>query len=119
MHAAAAMAAGLALLAPSAASAGRQNFTLFNNSGYTIEQVYVSTVDTKSWEEDVLGQNELDTGQSVHINFPTESDDCHWDLKIVYKDNTPAYWGNIDLCAISEITISYDETTGKTSADWK
>jgi len=119
MLAAAVMAAGLALLAPSAADAARQNFTLVNNTGYTIKEVYVSTTNTNSWEEDVLGQDELDNDSSVDITFPHHAGGCYWDLKVVYDDDSDAYWKNFNLCTISEITISYNRKTGKTWANWK
>jgi hypothetical protein len=119
MFAAAALAAGLALLAPSAADAARQNFTLVNNTGYTIKEVYVSTVNSNSWEEDVLGQDELDNDQSVDITFPHHAGGCYWDLKVVYDDDSDAYWKNFNLCTISEITISYNRHSGKTWAHWK
>jgi len=119
MFAAATLAAGLALLAPSAADAARQNFTLVNNTGYTIKEVYVSTVNSNSWEEDVLGQDELDDNQSVDITFPHHAGGCYWDLKVVYDDDSDAYWKNFNLCTISEITISYNRHSGKTWAHWK
>ncbi len=120
MIAAAVMAAGLALLAPQAASAeGRQNFTLENNTGYTIKEVYVSTTRSNSWEEDVLGQDELEDGQSVFIRFPHHAGGCFFDLKVVYDDDTDAHWENFNLCTISQISISYNAKTGKTWAHWK
>ena len=119
MLAAAAMAAGLALLAPSAADAARQNFTLINHTGYTIKEVYVSTVNTNSWEEDVLGQDTLDDQSSVDITFPHHAGGCYWDLKVVYDDDSDAYWKNFNLCTISEITIKYNRHTDTTSATWR
>jgi len=119
MLAAAVMAAGLSLLAPTAADAARQNFTLVNNTGYTIKEVYVSTTNTNSWEEDVLGQDELDNDSSVDITFPHHAGGCYWDLKVVYEDDSDAYWKNFNLCTISEITISYNRKSGKTWAHWK
>ena len=119
MLAAAVMAAGLSLLAPTSADAARQNFTLVNNTGYTIKEVYVSTTNTNSWEEDVLGQDELDNDSSVDITFPHHAGGCYWDLKVVYEDDSDAYWKNFNLCTISEITISYNRKSGKTWAHWK
>ena len=49
-------AAALALLAVPAWSAGDQDFELVNRTGYTIEQVYVSPIKAKDWQEDVLGR---------------------------------------------------------------
>ncbi|MEJ0025266.1 MAG: hypothetical protein WDN01_04475 [Rhizomicrobium sp.] len=117
---AAVMVAGLAMLAPTVAdAAGRQNFNLVNNTGYTIKEVYVSPVSTNNWEEDVLGQDTLDDGQSVLIRFPHHAGGCNWDLKVVYDDDTDAHWENFNLCTISEISISYNSKTGKTWAHWK
>jgi len=118
--AAAVLAAGVALLLPAdAGAAGRQNFSLVNNTGYTIKEVYVSPVSTNDWEEDVLGQDTLDDGQSVVIRFPHHAGGCFWDLQVVYDDDTKAHWDNFNLCTISEISISYNEKTGKTWAHWK
>ncbi|HXC55477.1 MAG TPA: hypothetical protein VNU97_09290 [Rhizomicrobium sp.] len=120
MIAAAIVAAGLAVLAPSVAGAeGRQNFNLENKTGYTIKEVYVSPTKVNDWQEDVLGQDTLDDDQSVEIRFPHHAGGCYWDLKVVYDDNTSAYWTNFNLCTISEITISYNADTGKTWAHWK
>ncbi|HEX4301614.1 MAG TPA: hypothetical protein VHZ78_02390 [Rhizomicrobium sp.] len=120
MIAAVVMATGLALLAPQAASAeGRQNFNLVNNTGYTIKEVYVSTTSTNDWEEDVLGQDELEDNSQVAIRFPHHAGGCFWDLKVVYDDDTSAYWTNFNLCTISEISISYNSKSGKTWAHWK
>ncbi|MEI9989449.1 MAG: hypothetical protein WDM86_05360 [Rhizomicrobium sp.] len=117
---AAAMVAGLTMLAPTVAdAAGRQNFNLVNNTGYTIKEVYVSPVSTNDWEEDVLGQDTLDDGSSVLIRFPHHAGGCNWDLKVVYDDDTDAHWSNFNLCTISEISISYNQKTGKTWAHWK
>ncbi len=117
---AATVVAGLAMLAPTVAdAAGRQNFNLVNNTGYTIKEVYVSPVSTNDWEEDVLGQDTLDDGQSVLIRFPHHAGGCNWDMKVVYDDDTDAHWENFNLCTISEISISYNSKTGKTWAHWK
>ena len=117
---AAVVAAGVALLSPVAAdAAGRQNFTLVNNTGYTIKEVYVSPVSTNDWEEDVLGEDTLDDGQQILIRFQHHAGGCYWDLKVVYDDDTDAHWENFNLCTISQISISYNRRSGKTWAHWK
>ena len=118
--AAAALAVGLSFIAPQAAeAAGRQNFTLINNTGYTIKEVYVSETSTDNWEEDVLGQDTLDDDASVLIRFGHHAGGCFWDLKVVYDDDTDAHWDNFNLCTITQISISYNAKTGKTWAHWK
>ena len=100
-------------------TAARQNFELENLTGYAISEVYVSPTTENDWQEDVLGQDELENRQSVNIRFHRSETSCHWDLKVVYDDGTSAHWNNFNLCSISEIEISYDRRTGKTWATWK
>lgn len=111
-------AAALALLAMPAWSAGDQDFTLVNRTGYTIEQVYVSPIKAKDWQEDVLGRDVLDDGESVDISFNKREEVCRWDLKVVYDDGEEAVWSDFNLCEVSRITIRYNRKSGETSADY-
>lgn len=112
--------AAAAVFVPSFASAGDQDFTLINRTGYAISEVYVSPHNTSDWQEDVLGEDTLDDATKVRIRFSRDTDACNWDLKVVYQDDdSSAEWGNFDLCTISEISIFYNEKSGKTSATWK
>ena len=104
--------AGLAMLTPNLASAGQQDFTLHNDTGYTIKEVYVSLTRVNDWQEDVLGQDTLDDEDSVHINFPPRSGGCSFDIKVVYMNDASAYWKNLDLCSISDVTVHYNSQRG-------
>ncbi len=96
---------------------GKQDFTLVNKTGYALSELYVSPSDTEDWQEDVLGQDILDEGQSVDITFQRATKTCKWDLKVVYEeDDSSAVWSKIDLCSVSRITIKYNKSTDKTSA---
>jgi hypothetical protein len=103
-------------LAPAVAAAGDQDFTLRNRTGYTIDQVFVSAVDTDDWEEDVLGRDTLGDGEAWDIEFSRAEDACKFDLKVIYSDGEEAEWGNINLCATSEISLRYDHNSGRTWA---
>ena len=96
------------LMTPAIAAAGDQDFTLRNRTGYTIDQVYVSSVDTNSWEEDILGRDTLANGEAWEIEFSRSEDECNWDLKVVYDDGETAEWNAVDLCATSTISLFYD-----------
>jgi hypothetical protein len=112
--------AGFALLATGAAYAAPQDFTLTNNTGYTIRSVYISPHDEDDWGSDVMGSDELDDDADVDIHFPSgRSQTCIWDLKVAYDDGTTAEWDNFNLCTISSIQIDYDHDTGKTWATWR
>ncbi len=118
--AAGALAAGLALFAPVAASAAPQDFELTNSTGYEIKSVYISSHSSNDWEEDVLGQDTLADGAAVKIHFPGgRGETCDWDLKVTYTvDGTSAEWTDgFDLCTITSIDIKWDGHT--TSATYE
>ncbi len=106
------------MLAPALAHAAPQDFDLDNETGYTIKNLYISPTTTNDWQEDVLGQDTLDNGATVHVHFPGgRGETCEWDMKIAYNDDSSHEWTGVNLCSISKVTIHYDEGTHSTSAD--
>jgi len=105
------------MLAPMAFAHGTENlapatiqnkldFELHNQTGYLIEEVYVSPSNKDDWEEDVLGQDVLENGESVNITF-TRQRQAYWDLKVVFKGGREAVWTKFDLSQITDIFISF------------
>ena len=106
-----------ALAAPAQAQEAKQDFKLVNQTGFAISEVYVSPSKTDNWEEDVLGDDELENDHSTTIKFNPKTKTCTYDLKVVYsEDDESAVWQNIDLCRVSTITIHYDRSTKVTRA---
>ena len=111
--------AALALAAVgSAAWAGEQDFTLLNNTGYTIAELYVSPSKSDDWEEDVLGRDVLAEAERTAVRFSRREDACLWDLKVVYADDTESQWQGVNLCEVSVVALRYDRRTGETWADF-
>lgn len=120
--AAAVLSLALAMGAGSAARAAeaKQDFILVNKTGYAISEVYVSPSKSNDWEEDVLGRDTLDDGDTWEIKFHRSVKTCKWDLKVVYQDDgSDAIWDNIDLCSVGKITIHYSRKSNTTSADFE
>lgn len=112
-----ALAAGLALSPAAWAQQAKQDFTLVNKTGYALSEVYVSPNKSDDWEEDILGRDVMENGDSVHISFRRANKSCLWDLKVVYQDDdSESYWEEIDLCSVSRITIMYDRKTDTSTA---
>lgn len=107
------------IAATAALAQGKQNFTLVNQTGYTIDQVYVSPSKSDSWDEDVMEMDVLPNNTEVDINFSRKEKACMWDLKVVYDDGETAEWDGINLCEISTIAISYNRKTGETWATYE
>jgi len=106
------MSIGLAGLA----QAANQDFTLVNRTGYTVKHVYVSAANTSSWEDDVLGEDVLDSGEHVNISFEKGTRGCSYDLKVVYDDGDSSEWGKLNLCTINRVSIYWDRKAGTTRA---
>ncbi len=106
----------IAFVGPAAADA-KQDFALVNRTGYEIKEVYVSPGKADDWQEDVLGQDTLENGNTVNIHFKAKTSSCKWDLKVVYTDDgSSAVWSDINLCEVEKITIKYNRQTDTTSA---
>jgi hypothetical protein len=105
--------------APSSArSDSTLDFVLVNDTGYTIEKIFVSPSKTEDWGEDVMGQDQLEDGKTVKIHFNRAHEkDTKWDIKVVFTDNENRYWTNLDLSTISEVTIHYKDDHA--TATWK
>jgi len=115
-----ALAMGLTLLTPVAASAAPQDFELTNSTGYEIKSVFIGEHSSESWGDDILGQDTLADGAAVKIHFPGgRGETCDWDLKVTYTvDGTSAEWTDgFDLCTITSIDIKWDGHT--TSATYQ
>lgn len=96
---------------------GKQDFTLHNETGKVITEIYVGPTSSEEWGDDVMGKDVVGDGQSVHLSFHPKATPNHWDLKIVFDDGKSTVWTNFDLTTIDDITISFKD--GKPWATWK
>lgn len=105
-------------LGPTARAESALDFTLVNDTGYTIDKVFVSPSKLEEWGEDVMGEDQVPDGKSVKIHFNRAHEkDTKWDIKVVFTDKEYRYWTNLDLSSISEVTIHYKNDHA--TATWK
>lgn len=105
----------LSLAAVSAAQAGEQDFTLINDTGVEIHELYVAPSSTDNWEEDILGRDTLPDGESVDIRFSRKEKTAEWDLKVVDGEGDSIEWTELDLTEISAVTLHFKN--GEATAD--
>jgi len=79
-------------------------FTLDNQSSGAVNELYVSALDSNSWEEDILGQDVLESGQQATITISNADDTCEWDVRLVYDDGSVTDERGIDLCNLENGT---------------
>ncbi len=96
----------LPFLAAAPARAADRHVEIVNNTGRTMTSFYASRVGAKSWEEDILGQDTLDDGDSVTVNINDGSGACRFDFKAVFEGGASLEKANIDVCTISRFTYN-------------
>lgn len=94
----------LALATALPAAALDRRVQIINNTGYTIVEFYGSNTGSNSWEEDILGQDVLPSGNSVVINFDDASGYCKFDFRAVFEDGDVLEKGGVNICEISTFT---------------
>lgn len=87
------------------ASANR-HVLIVNRTGRTIYRFYGSNVSRSSWEEDILGNSVLASGNSLDINFDDGSGYCNFDFKVEFADGSSYVRNNINVCTTATYTLS-------------
>ena len=85
---------------PVAAKADHLNFSIYNNSGYTISRVHVSPSRSAYWNRNVLN-GPLFSGGNAYIYFPDQNHNspCYWDVKVVFRSGASSNLWRHNLCA--------------------
>jgi hypothetical protein len=97
----------VASLTGPAIAQSKLDFTLKNDTGLVIAELYVSPNTSEDWEEDILGRDVLKHGESLAIAFSRTEKSCLWDLKIIDEDEDEVEWEKLDLCKAEHITLMY------------
>lgn len=113
----AAVAAALSLFA-STAMADRRDFTLVNNTAWPMYAVYISAPTAPSWNNEVLGRNNiLMPSRYTDIGF-SGGGGCIQDVRIVFSSEVDIRWNNVDLCSTKKMSVWYDFSIRKYQATW-
>lgn len=100
----------LVLACATAAFAGKQDFTLVNNTGADISEIYISSAAVDNWEEDLLGGDKyLPDGNEVDIHFASDEDAELWDIRVVDSDGTAVVFQRIKLTAVTKVTLTMED----------
>lgn len=101
------LAAAAALLSTAASATDGKNrkVTVQNLSSTTIRELYASPITATTWEEDLLGQRTLTSGQSISANIDNGTTECYYDLKAVMADGKAWEHRKINVCAASKWVI--------------
>ncbi len=93
------------MLAPLVAAQGKQDFTLYNKTGMSITEMYVSPASKDEWGEDILGVDTLANGDDTTIHFSPKERAAKWDIKLVDANGKDHIRYNFNLVDVAEITV--------------
>lgn len=99
----------LLVIAVSAAPAfaDPRDFTLINNTGQVITEVYVSPSNQTDWGEDVLGRDVLMPTETVDITFQRFTPgDCLYDIKVITETGAEGELSQVNLCETTTVTFN-------------
>lgn len=102
LRAAALAASFFAFAAP--ALAQDMNFTLSNATGVTLVEFYASPVTVGDWEDDILGDDVLESGQSASVLIADGRANCDYDFLMIFEDGEELE-DTVDICALASYTI--------------
>lgn len=96
--------AAAAFLLAAPAMAEDLNFLFENNSSFTIVELYASPSDVGDWEEDILGRDILEAGESARVTIRDGRRACEYDLRIVFDDGDEIT-DTTDLCETASYRV--------------
>lgn len=96
--------AALSLATALPALALDRRVTIVNNTGFTIVRFFGSNTGSKSWEEDILGEDVLPSGSSVVINFDDSTGYCMFDFRAEFEDGDVLERAGVNICEIATFT---------------
>ncbi|MDB5569617.1 MAG: hypothetical protein JWN93_800 [Hyphomicrobiales bacterium] len=100
------LAAAALLLGAATAQAANRKVDIVNETGATMTEFYASVGSTNSWEEDILGDDELEDGDTVEVNVDDGSNKCIYDFRAVFDNGAEAVKRGVNVCQISTFTFT-------------
>jgi hypothetical protein len=98
---------GALFFASAAVAKDARDITVINKSGKPITELYISPADSSDWEEDVLGVDVLEDGESIEIHFSGYKDNqCLFDVLARNARGDEWLLTDLNLCEIFTITIT-------------
>ena len=96
--------AAAGFLAVSAFTAANRKVDVVNDTGLTMSEFYASNTGADDWEEDILGSDTLDAGDTFEIDIDDGTGACKFDFKAVFTNGTSHVQRAINVCSVSTFT---------------
>jgi len=111
----AAIAFSAALLpVPLAYAESNLDFSIENQTGHTINELYLSPTRKDNWGRQVLS-SPLKNGDTRKLSFKSTARTQSYDLKAVYNDGGSPVWYSLEPATFSKVTLKWNKQTRKTT----
>lgn len=96
-----------ALLATAAlADSESVTFTLKNETSQAIIELHASPANKDDWEDEILGGETLNPGESGKLTIDDGARTCKYDLKATFKDGEELEKHDLDFCELDTFTYT-------------
>jgi len=102
-----------AFLAPAAQADSNMDFTVENQTGFTLTELYVSPNKKDSWGKNIL-KSPMKDNETRKITFKPTAKIQSYDIRAVYADGGKPVWYDIEPANISKVTLKWDKQARKT-----
>jgi len=83
----------------------KPTITIYNETGYFIYFIYVSSASTENWGSDLLGTNVLAPGQAFVVTVPVPG---RYDIRLVDSDGDSYTFWNQNVARVAPYEIKVD-----------
>ena len=94
------------LLMACSAHAADRNVDIVNKTGKTMTAFYASVTNANNWEENILGGDNLDDGDTQPVDIDDGSGKCVFDFRADFKGGGSAEKRSVNVCQISKFTFT-------------
>jgi hypothetical protein len=86
-------------------------FNIINNTGETLNNIYVTPAEQNDWGKDILPEDLFNDQTTVRVDIPEGyGTTCLFDLKITDLNGDAVEFRNIDACKLLNLTLHWDGT---------
>lgn len=77
-------------MSDTASAANWRSMEVYNNTGYTIRELYITAREQRDWGQDLLGSNVLYNGGRTSMSY--DANYQYYEIKIVLSDGSTHQW---------------------------
>ena len=102
---------GLFLLNSTTSYSQALGFYILNNTGVTLNNIYVTPAEQNNWGNDILPSDLFENQATVTVSIPESyGSTCLFDIKITDLEGNAVIFYNVDACKLHTLSIHWDGT---------